>query len=370
MKSSPHTTSRDSDSDRSSNNQSIAVNSSSSSTSSSSSDSDNESNKQNNKKRKLDNNVHPSRQLHITSAPVSVPKSTDIINDRSCIIFISQLNTQTTELQLTDIFKQYGPIRHIRLLLNRKKQSRCLCYIEYTNSDDAQSACQHSEPIDNQHVKIVISDKPSEFVHTQPSDTWIEPPKKLTREQKIQRQSELDRYNYNVKRASELGLPVPSKPAQPRVKIMRSDGTWVHQVSEKPYNCMTVYITNLAYNTTETQLRELFESCGEITYLNLCRNSETQQLKGFAYVQYSDTESTDTAINKYNEYNLNDRIIRVDYARPLRERYANHATYKKPQVSAVGKTGAELAAAAEQRTKSAGTTGRTFSSYANSVTKQ
>lgn len=260
----------------------------------------------------------------------SRPDLSHIISD--CVIFISNLNKEiTTEDILQNIFNQYGSISFIRILRNKKLQSRGFAYIVYNDTTSANNALQHNDKVvDNNTIKVEISAKPVDFVYNLPHTKQfkIEPARKLNKEERKQLQSEYDKYEYAVKYATEHNLPLPTKKFNPleHRKIIRNDNTWQYVVSQKPFNCMTVYITNLAYNTTENDIRKKFEHAGNITYLNLCKHDDGK-LKGFAYVQYDNTDATDIAI-KENETDLCGRRIRVDYARPLRERYKNHLTYK------------------------------------------
>ena len=81
-----------------------------------------------------------------------------------------------------------------------------------------------------------------------------------------------------------------------------------------------LYVGNLAYNTREDAIRELFEQAGTVTAVDIIKDRETGSSKGFAFVQMSSQEEAENAIRMLNGYRLDNREIRVSIARPREER--------------------------------------------------
>jgi len=81
-----------------------------------------------------------------------------------------------------------------------------------------------------------------------------------------------------------------------------------------------LYVGNLPYNTTEAQVRELFEQAGVITEVALITDRETGRPKGFGFVEMETVEGAQEAIKRFNGYSLNDRNLTVNEARPREER--------------------------------------------------
>src|SRR5258707_5605394 len=77
-----------------------------------------------------------------------------------------------------------------------------------------------------------------------------------------------------------------------------------------------LYVGNLPYNTTEAQVRELFEQAGEITEVALITDRETGRPKGFGFVEMATVEGAQEAIKRFNGYSLNERNLTVNEARP------------------------------------------------------
>jgi cold-inducible RNA-binding protein len=81
-----------------------------------------------------------------------------------------------------------------------------------------------------------------------------------------------------------------------------------------------LYVGNLPYNTTETDLRTLFEQVGEIADATVITDRETGRSKGFGFVEMATEEGAQEAIRRFNGYEMNNRPLTVNEARPREER--------------------------------------------------
>jgi cold-inducible RNA-binding protein len=81
-----------------------------------------------------------------------------------------------------------------------------------------------------------------------------------------------------------------------------------------------LYVGNLAYRTTEEQIRELFSQAGEVESVALITDRETGRAKGFGFVEMSTEEASQEAIKRFNGYMLDERSLTVNEARPREER--------------------------------------------------
>jgi RNA recognition motif-containing protein len=75
-----------------------------------------------------------------------------------------------------------------------------------------------------------------------------------------------------------------------------------------------LYVGNLSYNTTEDELRELFEKHGSVESVNLIVDRDTGRSRGFAFVEM-DPGGADAAISALNGQDLGGRSLRIDEAR-------------------------------------------------------
>jgi cold-inducible RNA-binding protein len=77
-----------------------------------------------------------------------------------------------------------------------------------------------------------------------------------------------------------------------------------------------LYVGNLSFNTTEDQLRTLFAQAGTVKSVQLIKDRDSGQSKGFAFVEMSTQAEAEQAIKTFNGYSLDNREIKVNPARP------------------------------------------------------
>ncbi len=77
----------------------------------------------------------------------------------------------------------------------------------------------------------------------------------------------------------------------------------------------SIYVGNFPYNTTEGELRALFEPHGTVHSLNLVTDRESGRSRGFAFVEMDESEAN-AAINALNGMDYKGRTLRVNEARP------------------------------------------------------
>ena len=81
---------------------------------------------------------------------------------------------------------------------------------------------------------------------------------------------------------------------------------------EKLKTSSTIYIGNLSFNTTETQLYQLFSFCGKIKRIIMGLNKITKEPCGFAFIEFLNHESALISKNTLNGSSLNNKVIKVD----------------------------------------------------------
>lgn len=85
---------------------------------------------------------------------------------------------------------------------------------------------------------------------------------------------------------------------------------------------MNIYVGNLSYETTEDDLRAAFSRFGTVDSARLISDRDTGRPKGFGFVEMSNNNEAQAAINALNSTTLKDREIKVNEARPREERPA------------------------------------------------
>jgi RNA recognition motif-containing protein len=81
-----------------------------------------------------------------------------------------------------------------------------------------------------------------------------------------------------------------------------------------------LYVGNLPYETTESDLQALFEGSGQVASVNIVRDRATGQARGFAFVEMSDTSAAQQAIKDLDRYAYGGRNLTVNEAKPMAPR--------------------------------------------------
>ena len=85
---------------------------------------------------------------------------------------------------------------------------------------------------------------------------------------------------------------------------------------------MTVrlFVGNLAYNVTEADLKDLFSTVGQLTYVYLPTDRETGKMRGFAFVDFAERAQAEEAVRKFNNQLFKGRPLSINEAREREER--------------------------------------------------
>ncbi|MDH4161792.1 MAG: RNA-binding protein [Nitrospirota bacterium] len=81
-----------------------------------------------------------------------------------------------------------------------------------------------------------------------------------------------------------------------------------------------LYVGNLAYSTTEDDLRDTFAKIGEVASAKLIIDPTNGRSKGFGFVEMGSDDDAQKAISQLNGTDLHGRTITVNEARPPKER--------------------------------------------------
>jgi RNA recognition motif-containing protein len=82
---------------------------------------------------------------------------------------------------------------------------------------------------------------------------------------------------------------------------------------------MKLYVGNLAYQVTEDQLRDAFESYGKVESVAIIKDKYSGQSKGFGFVEMPTDAEGQAAIDGLNGKDFNGRAIKVNEAKPRTE---------------------------------------------------
>jgi len=81
-----------------------------------------------------------------------------------------------------------------------------------------------------------------------------------------------------------------------------------------------IFVGNLSFGTSEEAVRSLFEAHGTVDRVNIVRDRDTGQPRGFGFVEMTNDNEGTAAINALNGRDLDGRTLNVNEARPKAER--------------------------------------------------
>lgn len=81
-----------------------------------------------------------------------------------------------------------------------------------------------------------------------------------------------------------------------------------------------IYVGGLPYSASENELSSLFASHGTVTSVSIITDKYTGQAKGFGFVEMSDDNEANNAINALNGSLMSGRNLTVNEAKPREDR--------------------------------------------------
>ncbi len=82
---------------------------------------------------------------------------------------------------------------------------------------------------------------------------------------------------------------------------------------------MKLFVGNLSFQTTQQDLMNAFTPYGNVESVHVLTDRTTGQSRGFGFVEMSDRQEAENAINALNGAELNGRTMNVNEARPKTE---------------------------------------------------
>ena len=81
-----------------------------------------------------------------------------------------------------------------------------------------------------------------------------------------------------------------------------------------------LFVGNLSFQTTETELGDLFKTFGQVSRVFIAKDRDTGRARGFAFVEMPNDEEAAKAISGLDGKEFGGRNIKVNEARPRAER--------------------------------------------------
>lgn len=87
---------------------------------------------------------------------------------------------------------------------------------------------------------------------------------------------------------------------------------------------MNIYVGNLSYKSSEAEIKAAFEAYGNVSSVNIIKDRETGNSKGFCFVEMPDDAEAAAAIEGLNGKDMGGRALNVNPARPREDRPNNN----------------------------------------------
>ena len=81
-------------------------------------------------------------------------------------------------------------------------------------------------------------------------------------------------------------------------------------------NMKNLFVGNLVFETTESDLRALFEPVGQVGRVHMAMDRETGRARGFGFVEMANDDEAKNAIAALDGKEVGGRNIKVNEARP------------------------------------------------------
>lgn len=90
---------------------------------------------------------------------------------------------------------------------------------------------------------------------------------------------------------------------------------------------MNIFVSSLSFNTTDGDLKQLFDSYGNVSSAKIIMDRDTNRSKGFGFVEMPDEDEGHKAIKQLNGSRVDGRSISVSVAKPKAENTGNRRSF-------------------------------------------
>ncbi|WCJ31223.1 Polyadenylate-binding protein 2 [Euphorbia peplus] len=101
---------------------------------------------------------------------------------------------------------------------------------------------------------------------------------------------------------------------QPQPQPSQAAQNGVAQNGAGQFMSTSLYVGDLDYNVTETQLYDVFNQLGQVVSIRVCRDLTSRRSLGYAYVNYTNVHDAARAMDVLNFTPLNGKTIRIMYS--------------------------------------------------------
>jgi len=89
-----------------------------------------------------------------------------------------------------------------------------------------------------------------------------------------------------------------------------------------------LYVGNLSYQTTESDLRTAFEGYGAVSSVSIITDKYSGDSKGFGFVEMDSKDEANEAMSNLNDAEMNGRNLKVNEAKPRNDNRGGGGGYR------------------------------------------
>ena len=83
---------------------------------------------------------------------------------------------------------------------------------------------------------------------------------------------------------------------------------------------MNIFVGNISFNSTDEDVRQLFEAYGTVNTVNIITDRDSGQPRGFGFVEMSNSREAHSAIQGLQGKEIGGRALNVSEAKPREPR--------------------------------------------------
>jgi RNA recognition motif-containing protein len=92
---------------------------------------------------------------------------------------------------------------------------------------------------------------------------------------------------------------------------------------------MNIYVSNLSFHTSESDLKDLFSKFGTVTSAKIIMDRETNRSRGFAFIEMPSEEEGNNALAGLNNKEIEGRALSVSLARERENRSEGRNSFSR-----------------------------------------
>ena len=92
---------------------------------------------------------------------------------------------------------------------------------------------------------------------------------------------------------------------------------------------MNIYVSNLSFHTSETDLKDLFSKFGKVTSAKIIVDRETNRPRGFGFVEMPSEEEGNKGMTGLNNKEIQGRALSVSIAREKENRSGGRSSFSR-----------------------------------------